>query len=180
MLTASVNHARAMRIAEIIADFRSLQHFLASIRMNPSADEYDEEAYIVLRQCAANANALLAQPFNPQSPSPQGDEEAEKIALQQIILDASVRRFKAQQIYLRASAALRWVASRNAILGGQQAQPVHQPALQQILNTLRAELSSITMERIELSLRSMDTSHGKWMAEDPSLQMIQHMIQSGR
>lgn len=89
MLTASVNHARAMRIAEIIADFRSLQHFLASIRMNPSADEYDEEAYIVLRQCAANANALLAQPFNPQSPSPQGDEEAEKIALQQSVHDAA-------------------------------------------------------------------------------------------
>lgn len=110
----------------------------------------------MLRQCAANANALLAQPFNPLTPSPQGDEEAEKSALQQsvhdaastlvphtdcedrIILDASVRRFKAQQIYLRATAALRWVASRHAILGGQQAQPVHQPALQQILNTLRA------------------------------------------
>lgn len=255
MLTTSVNHARAMRIAEIIADFRNIQHFLASIRTNPSADEYNEEAYIVLRQCAANAHALLAQPFNPLTPSPQGDEEAERSALQQsvhnaasalvphtdcenrIILDASLRRFKAQQIYLRASAALRWVASRHAILGGQQAQPVHQPALQQILNTLRAvshsgfhapprilpyrfavcalgsarshartrglmfmawqvkslllrqllihcvsrqELSSVTMERVELSLRSMDTSHRKWMAEDPGLQMIQHMIQSGR
>lgn len=181
--------------------------------------------------------------------------------MSRVILDASVRRLKAQGIYLRASAALRWVSSRNAVLGGQQPQPVHQRALQQILNALRAvslfsffiffffffilivdffffssslvplpfprctrtaclvaetgrgfpsstvfcrtrhvqsarqskplvtdsdnparaqELSSITIERIELSLRSMDTSQGKWLAEDPSLALIQQMLRLGR
>ena len=55
-----------------------------------------------------------------------------------VMLDASIRRFKIQQIYLKASAALRWLTSRNAILGGNRPQPIHTPALQQIANTMRA------------------------------------------
>jgi hypothetical protein len=55
-----------------------------------------------------------------------------------VMLDASVRRFKIQQTYLKASAALRWVNSRNAILGGNQPSPIHTPALLQIANTMRA------------------------------------------
>lgn len=238
-----------MRVAEIISDFRNIQHYLASIRANPPAHEYYEEGYLVLRQCAAGAHALLSQPFDTHALYPEGNEEQEKAQLRQyastrplatlllapdtdkpfrVILDASVRRFKAQQIYLQVGAALRWLTSRNAILGSHQPQPVHQPALQQILNTLRAvshlsvvhrsdlqpvllaiskiysstpsrhlksnvdscidmgnlivwqELCSITSERVELSLRSMDTSQGKWVAEDPGLGMIQQMIQPGR
>jgi len=60
------------------------------------------------------------------------------------MLDASIRRFKIQQTYLKASAALRWVNSRNAILGTNRPQSIHTPALQQISNTLRAvSLSSL-------------------------------------
>ena len=55
-----------------------------------------------------------------------------------VMLDASIRRFKIQQIYLKASAALRWLTSRTAILGGNRPQPIHTPALQQIANTMRA------------------------------------------
>lgn len=54
------------------------------------------------------------------------------------MLDASIRRFKIQQTYLKASAALRWVNSRNAILGTNRPQSIHTPALQQITNTMRA------------------------------------------
>jgi hypothetical protein len=54
------------------------------------------------------------------------------------MLDASIRRFKIQQTYLKASAALRWVNSRNAILGANRPQTIHTPALQQITNTMRA------------------------------------------
>lgn len=53
-------------------------------------------------------------------------------------MDASTRRFRAQKIYLRATAALRWINSRNAILREQKPRPEHGPALQQIANTLRA------------------------------------------
>ena len=55
-----------------------------------------------------------------------------------IIMDAAARRHAAQKIYLRATAALRWVNSRNAVLRGQTAHAGHAPALNQIRNTLRA------------------------------------------
>lgn len=72
-----------MRVAEIISDFRTLQHYLASIRANPSSEEYYEEGYIVLRQCAAEAQALLLQPFTSQALSPRGNEEHEKAQLKE-------------------------------------------------------------------------------------------------
>ncbi|KAK8207923.1 hypothetical protein M8818_004176 [Zalaria obscura] len=163
-----------------MSDFRNLQHYIASIRANPSADEYHEEGYVVLRQCAAEAQAVLAQPFNASALDPRGNEEQEKSQLRQVIVDASTRRFRAQKIYLRATAALRWINSRNAILREQKPRPEHGPALQQIANTLRAELASVTDARVELSLRSADTSQGKWIQEDPTLVMLQQMIRAGR
>ena len=54
-----------------------------------------------------------------------------------IITDAAVRRFRAQRIYVRATAALRWVNSRAAILRGERAHAGHAAALQQIRNNLR-------------------------------------------
>ncbi|RXK33780.1 hypothetical protein BBD39_07745 [Arsenophonus endosymbiont of Bemisia tabaci Asia II 3] len=55
-----------------------------------------------------------------------------------IIVDAAVRRHRAQKTFLRATAALRWVNSRAAILQGQRAQAIHEPALQQISIALQA------------------------------------------
>ncbi|KAI4720468.1 hypothetical protein E4T48_03361 [Aureobasidium sp. EXF-10727] len=137
-----------MRIAEILSDFRHLQHHIANIRANPSAEDYYEEGYCVLRQCAADAQALLAQPFDCQGPEPNGDSEEEKTQLQRIMLDASIRRFKVQQIYLKAGAALRWVNSRNAILGANRPQTIHAPALQQITSTMRALRKRIRTMRL--------------------------------
>jgi hypothetical protein len=54
-----------------------------------------------------------------------------------VIVDAAVRRFKAQKIYLRATAALRWVNSRAAVLQGQRPHAGHAGALLQIRGTLR-------------------------------------------
>ncbi|KEQ92673.1 hypothetical protein AUEXF2481DRAFT_7413 [Aureobasidium subglaciale EXF-2481] len=177
---ASVNEARAMRIAEILSDFRHLQHFIANIRANPSAEEYYEEGYCVLRQCAGEAQALLNQPFDCQGPEPDGNDEEEKAQLQRVMMDASIRRFKIQQTYLKASAALRWVNSRTVILGGSQPQSVHAPALQQITNTMRSELASVTPARVELSLRSQDSIHGKWLVEDPTWSAMEQIIRTGR
>jgi len=71
-----------MRIAEILSDFRHLQHYIANIRANPSAEDYYEEGYCVLRQCAEEAQALLIQPYDCQGPEPDGDCEQEKAQLQ--------------------------------------------------------------------------------------------------
>ncbi|KAI4843707.1 hypothetical protein E4T44_06596 [Aureobasidium sp. EXF-8845] len=97
-----------------------------------------------------------------------------------VMLDASIRRFKIQQTYLKACAALRWVNSRSAILGTNRPQSIHTPALLQITNTMRAELASVTPARVELALRSQDSLQGKWLAEDPTLSTMQESIRTGR
>lgn len=76
-----VNQARAMRVAEIMTDFRNIQTYIASIRANPSAEEYNEEGYLVLRRCVAEAQVLLSQPFQTQ-PGGRGDDEQDKMQLQ--------------------------------------------------------------------------------------------------
>jgi len=72
-----------MRVAEVVSDFRKIQHFLASIQANPSAHEYHEQGFVVLRQCVAEAHALLHQKFYFQASEPHGDEEQEKFQLRQ-------------------------------------------------------------------------------------------------
>ncbi len=69
-----------MRVAEIINDYRNIQNYIASIRANPSAEEYDEEGYVLLRRSVAQAQTLLAQPFNAQHAT-KGDDEQIKSQL---------------------------------------------------------------------------------------------------
>ena len=68
-----------MRVQEIMADFRQIQNYIAAIRANPSAEEYNEEGFAVLRRCVAEAQALLAQPF--QQNGMNGDDEAARVQL---------------------------------------------------------------------------------------------------
>ncbi|KAF2726234.1 hypothetical protein K431DRAFT_280261 [Polychaeton citri CBS 116435] len=177
-MSDGLNQVRAMRVTELMGDYRRILQYIANIRANPSAEEQNEDGFIVLRRCSQDAQALLAQPFHA-SPSARGDAEADKQALKRIIYDASVRRFKAQKIYLRATAALRWINSRTSILQGQRARSQHAPALQQIGATLRQEIASVTDQRVELSLRTADVQSGKWLQEDPSLTEIQRLMASG-
>jgi hypothetical protein len=71
-----------MRIAEIISDFRNLQHYIAQIQANPSAEEYYLPGYSLLRACIAEAQAVLTSPYahGPNAP-PGGDIETEKAQL---------------------------------------------------------------------------------------------------
>ncbi len=72
-----------MRVAEIMNDFRSLQHYIAQIKANPSPEEYYEEGYAILRQCAADAQAVLAAHYDSgllQVPTNNG--ECERLQLQ--------------------------------------------------------------------------------------------------
>jgi hypothetical protein len=55
-----------------------------------------------------------------------------------VLLDASTRRFQAQKIYLRASAAHRWAQYRAAMLQGGTFSPEHAMALQVADDHLRA------------------------------------------
>jgi len=68
-----------------------------------------------------------------------------------IIIDAAVRRHRAQKAFLRATAALRWMNARAAILQGQRAQEAHEPALLQIREALRT-VSSPTFSRSSMQV----------------------------
>lgn len=69
-----------MRIAEIMTDFRNIQTYIASIRASPSAEEYNEEGYLILRRCVTEAQALLSQTFQTQNGASR-DEEQIKLQL---------------------------------------------------------------------------------------------------
>ncbi|KAB2577535.1 hypothetical protein BFW01_g9705 [Lasiodiplodia theobromae] len=167
-----LNDARAIRIAEIMTDFRNLQHYIAQIRVSPSPEEFYLEGYTLVRQCHAEAQAVLNAPFNA-NPSPGEDVEQQKVLLKAVLLDASLRRFRCQRIYLRATAAMRWINSRNAILRGESADPA---GLQNVDASLQSELANITDEYVEYSLRAQDLQQGKWLNEDPELAIMQQYL----
>ena len=54
-----------------------------------------------------------------------------------VIVDGSARRFQAQKIHLRATAAVKWINRRNAILQGRKPQNGNIALLQQADNDLR-------------------------------------------
>ncbi|MCJ1470823.1 hypothetical protein MMC07_009470 [Pseudocyphellaria aurata] len=165
------NETRAMRVAEVMNDFQRLQQYLMQPQPTPSADDYYEIGYEILRQCRAGATAVLSAEYDADlSTNESGD--AQKRQLQRVLLDASARRFQAQKIYLQAVAAARWVNMRVGILQGQRRHAGHTAALQQADNALRAELAAITNERIVNDLRTKDWQAGHWLQEDPSLQAI--------
>lgn len=80
-----------MRILEIMNDFRTLQHHISSIITRPAANPVDQESYyldgyVVLRQCAAESQAILASHYNPGNLGLQSgsvsESEVEKATLQ--------------------------------------------------------------------------------------------------
>ncbi|KAK0320330.1 hypothetical protein LTR82_008847 [Friedmanniomyces endolithicus] len=160
-----------MRVAEIMNDYRNIHAFLAAIRASPTAEEYNEEGYLVLRRCVAEAQALLAQPFQALNTG-RGDEEHDKMHLRRIIVDAAMRRFRAQKIYLAMGKF-----ARGGITVPQAARRTRTcfATDPQRLPSGKSELASITDQRVEMSLRSTDSAAGKWLQEDPSLQHIQRM-----
>ena len=72
-----------MRVAEVINDFHLTQRLMAQYQATPSPDEYHEEAFVILRQCQAEARAVLAAPFQTEMLQvPRGPGETEKRQLQ--------------------------------------------------------------------------------------------------
>ncbi|KAF2197391.1 hypothetical protein GQ43DRAFT_451735 [Delitschia confertaspora ATCC 74209] len=178
-MSDGLNDARAIRVAEIMTDFRNLQYYLSQLSASPTAEEYYLEGYALLRQCTDEARQILAAPFaGSTASSPSGNPEQEKVQLRRIIVDAAVRRFRCQRAYLRAHAGQRWMNSRNSILRGQKPNASHFSALAAADNALRMELLAITDEHVNNTLRSQDAAQGKWLAEDPSLAQILQILMS--
>jgi len=80
-----------MRILEIMNDFRTVQLHISSHVSRAQANPPDQvsyylDGYVVMRQCAAEAQAILATHFNPGSLGLQaggaGEGEAQKATMQ--------------------------------------------------------------------------------------------------
>ncbi|PGH18914.1 hypothetical protein AJ80_04333 [Polytolypa hystricis UAMH7299] len=174
-----VNEARALRVAEIMNDFRTLQIHIAQLKSDPPQGEEFQAGYVVMRQCIAEAQTILSYQFQTVQ-SLQGDGDFEKVQLQRIINDSSARRFQAHKIYLKIAAARRWIMGRAQVLHGQKPAAKHTAALKAVDDTLRTELSQITDDHIMNDLRSADVRAGHWLNEDPSLSTILNWIRTQR
>jgi len=63
----AVNEARALRVAEIMNDFRTLQIHILQLKTDPPENEAWEEGYVLMRECIAEAQALLRSQFSVES-----------------------------------------------------------------------------------------------------------------
>ena len=142
-----VNDARATRVADLLSDFRALQHRIASITCDSlHPDDFYTEGYAALRQCSVDGQHVLNVAADTRVPTGRGGQaEQEKAELTQVLLDSFSRRHEAQKICMRQSAAMRWVAWRDGVLLGMRPDPSHVPALVSCDQALRAVRSSFLL-----------------------------------
>lgn len=86
-----VNEARAMRVAEIINDYRTLLVHISQQRVNPSQEEYWEEGFVVLRKSLDDAQVLMSANYEPCPVTGQGNVETQKAELQRYTQSISTR-----------------------------------------------------------------------------------------
>ncbi|KAL4923520.1 uncharacterized protein BDV17DRAFT_236911 [Aspergillus undulatus] len=178
-MSDGLNQARALRVAEIMNDYRTLLLHISQLNVSVPPEDQAEEGYRVLRECLAAASALMASSYSPSPPPANASsEEAEKAQLRRVILDGSARRFQAHRIYLRAAAAKRWIIHRDGVLRGQRPGPQHAAQMKVMGNTLRQELAQISNQHVVADLRAADARAGHWLADDPALDAILSWIRS--
>ncbi|BCS22771.1 uncharacterized protein APUU_30996A [Aspergillus puulaauensis] len=174
-----LNQARALRVAELMNDYRTLLLHISQLNASVPAEDQAEDGYRVLRECHAAANALMASNYSPSPPPTNtSNEEAEKAQLRRVILDGSARRFQAHRIYLRAAAAKRWVMHRDNILQGQRPGPQQGGQIKAVSGTFRQELAQISNQHVVADLRAADVRAGHWLDDDPTLDAILSWIRS--
>ncbi len=82
-----MNEYREARVAEILFDFRTLQHYIAAAPVDPdNMDEYYTEGWAALRQCALDGQRILNCGADTSVPQGHGGpEEQAKAELQQCV-----------------------------------------------------------------------------------------------
>jgi len=80
-----VNEYRQIRVADVLADFRTLQYYIASAPVDPdNMEDYYTEGWAALRQCAIDGQHILNCAADTSVPNVGGGpEEQEKAELQQ-------------------------------------------------------------------------------------------------
>ncbi|KAI0179235.1 hypothetical protein GGR52DRAFT_297493 [Hypoxylon sp. FL1284] len=175
-----LNDYRTARVAEVFADFQTLQYYIAAAPVHPqNEDDYYTEGWAALRQCSIDGQHILNCAADVTVPQAHGgEEEQSKAELRQILLDSYSRRHEARKIYLRQSAAQRWVEYREAVLQGQRPNSTNRQQLRDCDAQLRRDLSQITDEFVYEELRTTDMNMHRWLAEDPSLMTVRLWVQA--
>ncbi|KAJ8130064.1 hypothetical protein O1611_g3567 [Lasiodiplodia mahajangana] len=175
-----LNEYRTVRVAEVLSDFRDLQYYITAAPTNPLHDEdYYTEGWAALRQCALDGQHILNCAADVTVPQARGGEEEQvKAELKQVLLDAIARRHEARKIYLRQTAAQRWVEYREQVLQGCRPSSSNRRQLRACDEQLRSELSQITDASVYQELQATDLSMGRWTAEDPSLRAVQRWVRA--
>ncbi|KAE8152655.1 hypothetical protein BDV25DRAFT_150533 [Aspergillus avenaceus] len=174
-----LNQARALRVAEIINDYRTLLVHISQQDVQVPGDDARQQGYAVIRESLAAAQALMSSNYTPVVPPAGGnDAENEKLELQRVILDGSARRFRAHKLYLRAAAGRRWSINRQNILRGQRPGPQHATHLKTVDDTFVQELAQITDQHVVADLRAADVRAGHWLNDDPALPVILNWIRA--
>lgn len=84
------NTARAFRVTELLRDYQDVQRKIAAYDATPSEAAFNEIGYVTLRQCHAEAYALLNAPYPVELlHPPTGPGEDEKRQLQRSLLARS-------------------------------------------------------------------------------------------
>ena len=78
----TVNQARAVRLAELLNDYRTLLLHISQQNVDAAPEDYYEEGFVVLRECLAAAQSLMAANYHPCPVTGQGNAETEKAELQ--------------------------------------------------------------------------------------------------
>ncbi|KAL5333864.1 hypothetical protein BJX70DRAFT_44049 [Aspergillus crustosus] len=178
-MSDGLNQARALRVAELMNDYRTLLLHISQLNVSALPEDQGEECYRVLKECLAAASALMSSSYSPSPPPANASsEEAEKMQLRRVILDGSARRFQAHRIYLRAASAKRCIMHRDSILRGQRPGPQHAGQMKAAGNAFRQELAQISNHHVVADLRAADVRAGHWLGEDPALDAILSWIRS--
>lgn len=82
MILVAVNQARAVRVAELMNDYRTLLLHISQQQADASPEEYHEEGFTVLRECHTAAQRLLSANYHPCPVTGTGNAETEKAELQ--------------------------------------------------------------------------------------------------
>ncbi|KEY66093.1 hypothetical protein S40285_04099 [Stachybotrys chlorohalonatus IBT 40285] len=176
-----LNPYRTTRVAEILADFQTLQYYIAAAPVEPeNPDDYYTEGWAALRQCAIDGQNILDVAADTSVPTASDADEQQKAELKQIHLDAYSRRHEGQKIYLRQAAAQRWIKYREQVLQGDRPSSRNRSPLRACDNQLRAELAAVSDEYIYSELQASDAAMGRWTAEDPSLRSVLRWLRGRR
>ncbi len=79
-----VNDERTQRVAELLQDFRNLQHYIAAAPTDcPHPDDYYTEGWAALRQSALDGQRILNAAADTHVPRGRTAEEQHRVELQQ-------------------------------------------------------------------------------------------------